>query len=91
MKTLITAGVIALAASQAQAEGFYQDVVSNNRAASVEIRVNAPSDFVSPLYQVVSGERAETTGMPTVAGTKSSYTPLYRAVTGNPQSRKQDS
>ena len=87
MKAIITSAVIAMAASQVQAEGFYQDVAASNSAERIEIRVNAPSDFVSPLYRAITGDKKVNVRGNTVADNTTTYSILYKTVTGNPQAQ----
>jgi hypothetical protein len=53
MKTIITAVLIGVASSQAQAEGFYQMVVGD-RPQSAQVGEQVHGDEFSPLYRTVS-------------------------------------
>ena len=87
MKTIIASAVIAMAATQVQAEGFYQEVAASNSAQRIEIRVNAPSGFVSPLYKAVTGGKTVNEKGNTVAATEATSSVLYETVTGSFQSQ----
>ncbi len=89
MKSTLLTILLALTASQANADGFYQMIVGNSPQSGQEIS-GEPTEFTyTPLYnQVVRTSqeiaKQETHGAPT----EFTYTPLYQQVVGNPQESK---
>ena len=93
MKTTLTTLFFVLAASQANAAGFYQEVANNWQQADApaEITESVTETTFTPLYlQVVGNSREELNHGKVVIRTPSSttYTPLYQKVVGNPQQSK---
>jgi len=83
MKTIITAVLIGVASSQAQAEGFYQ-MVTGDRPQSAEVTEQFHGDESSPLYQAVTEpSRAAAVGEIRVWSVASEVTPLERQVSGS--------
>lgn len=87
MKTLIATTILIAASAQASANGFYQSVVTANVASQPEIQINAPSTFVTPLYQQVTASKANFAEESGIVS-QTTYTPLYEAVSGNPQANQ---
>ncbi|MBI2994556.1 MAG: hypothetical protein HYY48_10335 [Gammaproteobacteria bacterium] len=86
MKNLVATLILAAAAGQVHADGFYQAVTDQTARAVNEAVSGERTEFAySPLYlQVVgNGKRAlELDAGPAVAVAEFSYTPLYLVVTG---------
>ncbi len=87
MKTIIASAVIAMATTQVQAEGFYQGVAEQSSAERIEIRVNSPSSFVSPLYKAVTGGKEVNVEGNSVVSNDATSSVLYETVTGNFQAQ----
>jgi len=89
MKTTLLTILLALTASQANADGFYQLVVGNSPQSSIQTSAKPTEFSYTPLYnQVVRTSqeiaKQETHGAPT----EFTYTPLYQQVVGQPQESK---
>lgn len=89
MKTTLLTILLALTASQANADGFYQLVVGNSPQSSMQTSAEPTEFSYTPLYnQVVRTSqeiaKQETRGAPT----EFTYTPLYQQVLGHPQESK---
>lgn len=86
MKTTIASIVLALAAGQAYANGFYQEVVGHANCPSQEIS-GKPTEFTfTPLYNRVVGNRQkfnDGSQDESRVDTKTAQTPLYAKVMGN--------
>ena len=79
MKTIITTMLLLLAASQADAEGFYQLATAKMQKPAHAVNTN-PGDFdYTPLYRQVVPESGRD-GIIADPTTRFSYTPLYRQV-----------
>ncbi len=86
MKLTIATILLALAAGQASADGFYQQVVGNAPQSSQEISGEATEFTYTPLYKQVvgrSGEIAKQEKEISRVASDFSFTPLYLTVTGH--------
>jgi len=85
MKKAIATAVLALVASQANADGFYQQVVGNSPQSGQEISPAATKFTYTPLYlRVVDESRQALDRGQTIksTATRMTYTPLYLKVIG---------
>lgn len=85
MKTLIATALLTLTASQAFADGFYQDVVGNRSFENEQVTSTDTKFTYTPLYNKVTNEGKRALILDeeisrTVYNV--TYTPLYLKVTG---------
>ncbi len=85
MKTTIATILLTLAASQANADGFYQQVIGNSQQHAQEIQGEATEFTYTPLYRQVTKQSSEISKQEMENARvvpEFAYTPLYRKVTG---------
>ncbi len=87
MKMTIATILLALAAGQANADGFYQQVVGNAPQSSQATSNVTTETTYTPLYLQVVGNRDAIDQGKVVIRTpsKTTYTPLYLQVVGHPE------
>jgi hypothetical protein len=86
MKSIIATVILAAAAGQAHADGFYQAVIDQTNPVIEEIATGRTEFAYSPLYLQVVGDgerRFRLDAGQQIATSMFSYTPLYLTVTGN--------
>ncbi len=85
MKLTIATILLALAAGQANADGFYQQVVGNAPQSSQEISGEATEFTYTPLYKEVvePDDIAKQEKEISRVASDFSFTPLYLTVTGH--------
>ncbi len=86
MKTTIATMLLALAAGQANADGFYQQVIDQLSQSSQAISTDATEFTYTPLYKQAvkrSQELADQEKANTRIASEFTYTPLYLQVVGH--------
>jgi hypothetical protein len=87
MKMTLATIFLVLAASQANADGFYQQIIGNS-PQSEQAMGNAQTEFTyTPLYRQVTENKMDFSHQVVGGLTEFSYTPLYLKVTGKDLNR----
>ena len=83
MKTITTGIFLVLIAVQANADGFYQQIVGNAPQASQSVSSQVAETTYSPLYKQVTASVAFHSAEETIGPRREfNYTPLYLQVVG---------